>query len=188
MLHTLNSFFMTDCGFCSFLLNISQELCSVKDSILCAFEISSFSQVQLFATLWSVAHQAPLSKGILQARILEWVAMPSSRGSSQPRDQTCVCCVSCVAGRFCTTELQGNPQNCTCSFRVSVNSSIYLHLYHLCLLLRSYFSHYLKISLASYSSLVDCMFFTVKVSLIFLRVFLGLSLSWNKKCANTMNE
>ena len=28
--------------------------------------------------------------GILQARILEWVAMPFSRGSSQPRDQTCV--------------------------------------------------------------------------------------------------
>ena len=26
--------------------------------------------------------------GILQARILEWVAIPSSRGSSQPRDQT----------------------------------------------------------------------------------------------------
>ena len=32
--------------------------------------------------------QAPLSMRILQARILEWVAMPSSRGSSQPRDQT----------------------------------------------------------------------------------------------------
>ena len=29
--------------------------------------------------------QAPLSMGTLQARILEWVAMPSSRGSSQPR-------------------------------------------------------------------------------------------------------
>ena len=28
--------------------------------------------------------QAPLSMGILQTRILEWVAMPSSRGSSQP--------------------------------------------------------------------------------------------------------
>ena len=27
-------------------------------------------------------------QGILQARILEWVAMPSSRGSSQPRDRT----------------------------------------------------------------------------------------------------
>ena len=28
--------------------------------------------------------------GILQARILEWVAMPSSRGFSRPRDQTCI--------------------------------------------------------------------------------------------------
>ena len=35
--------------------------------------------------------------GILQARILEWVAMPFSRGSSHPRDQTLV---SCIAGRF----------------------------------------------------------------------------------------
>ena len=34
------------------------------------------------------ACQAPLSLEILQARILEWVAMPSSRGSSQPRDRT----------------------------------------------------------------------------------------------------
>ena len=31
--------------------------------------------------------------GILQARILEWVAMPSSKGSSQPRDRTCVSCI-----------------------------------------------------------------------------------------------
>ena len=30
----------------------------------------------------------PLSMGILQARNLEWVAMPFPRGSSQPRDQT----------------------------------------------------------------------------------------------------
>ena len=37
--------------------------------------------------------------GILQARILEWPAMPSSRGSSQPRDQTQV---SFIAGRFFT--------------------------------------------------------------------------------------
>ena len=43
---------------------------------------------ELFAILWTVARQAPLSMGILQVRILEWVAMPSSRGSSQPRDQT----------------------------------------------------------------------------------------------------
>ena len=37
--------------------------------------------------------------GILQARILEWVAMPFSRGSSQPRNWTQV---SCTAGRFFT--------------------------------------------------------------------------------------
>ena len=36
------------------------------------------------ATLWTVAHQAPLSMGILQARILEWVAMASSRGLPYP--------------------------------------------------------------------------------------------------------
>ena len=37
--------------------------------------------------------------GVLQARILEWVAVPFSRGSSPPRDQTWV---SCIAGRFFT--------------------------------------------------------------------------------------
>ena len=41
--------------------------------------------------------------GILQARILEWIAMPSSRGSSQPRDQTRVFYVSCIGRRFFTT-------------------------------------------------------------------------------------
>ena len=48
---------------------------------------------------WTVACQAPLSMGILQARILGWVAMPSSRGSSQPRGQTQV---SHIAGGFFT--------------------------------------------------------------------------------------
>jgi len=37
--------------------------------------------------------------GILQARILEWVAIPFSRGFSQHRNQTWV---SCIAGRFLT--------------------------------------------------------------------------------------
>ena len=40
--------------------------------------------------------------GILQARILEWVARPSSRGSSQPKDGTLVSFVSCIAGGFFT--------------------------------------------------------------------------------------
>ena len=41
--------------------------------------------------------------GILQTRILEWVAISISRGSSQPRDQTLISCVSCIAGGFFTT-------------------------------------------------------------------------------------
>ena len=45
--------------------------------------------------------------GILQARILEWLAFPFSRGSSQPRDWTQV---SHIMGGFFTTELQGKPK------------------------------------------------------------------------------
>ena len=40
--------------------------------------------------------------GIFQARILERVAMPSSRGSSQHRDQAHISCVSCITGGFFT--------------------------------------------------------------------------------------
>ena len=52
------------------------------------------------ATPWTIAHQIPLS-GISQARILEWVAIFFSKGSSWPRDQTCI---SCIAGGFLITE------------------------------------------------------------------------------------
>ena len=53
-------------------------------------------------TVWTpcaIACQAPLH-GILQARILEWIAVVFSRGSSQPR-------VSCIAGRFFTIWAKG---------------------------------------------------------------------------------
>ena len=42
--------------------------------------LSLVSVVSDSATLWTVARQDPLSIGIFQARILEWVAVPSSRG------------------------------------------------------------------------------------------------------------
>ena len=42
--------------------------------------------------------------GIFQARILEWVAISSSKGSSCPRYQTHISCISCTAGRFLTSE------------------------------------------------------------------------------------
>ena len=59
----------------------------------------SLSHVQLFVTPSTIAHHAALSMGILQARIMEWVAMHSSRGSSQPRNLTQV---SRIAGRYFT--------------------------------------------------------------------------------------
>ena len=62
------------------------------------------SRVQLFVTPWTVVCQAPLSMEILQARILEWIAMPSSRGSSQPRNRILV---SRIAGRFFTDRANG---------------------------------------------------------------------------------
>ena len=51
-------------------------------------------------------HSLPGSSvhGILQARILEWVATPSSRGSSQSRDGTCI---GYTAGRLLTAEPLG---------------------------------------------------------------------------------
>ena len=61
----------------------------------CDGVLSCLSRVRLFATPGTVACQAPLSLEVLQARILEWVAMPSSRAPSRPRDQTQV---SCIAG------------------------------------------------------------------------------------------
>ena len=68
----------------------------------------SLTHVQLFVTPWTAACQAPLSMEILQARIPEWVAMPSSRGSSQLRDRTQV---SHIAGGFFTNWThQGSPR------------------------------------------------------------------------------
>ena len=46
--------------------------------------------------------------GILQARTLEWIAFPFSRGSFQPKDQTQV---SHIAGGFLPAESQGKPKN-----------------------------------------------------------------------------
>ena len=63
------------------------------DLYVCMYANSLQCGVQDFATLWTIAHH-----GILQPRILEWVAMPS-RGIFRPRDQTVI---SCVSGEFFT--------------------------------------------------------------------------------------
>ena len=63
--------------------------------------LNHFSHFWLFATLWTVELPDSSVHGIHQASILEWVATPSSRGSSQTRDRTCL---SCITGGFFTTE------------------------------------------------------------------------------------
>ena len=69
--------------------------------MLCAHAQS----LQLCPTLCNPMHSSPPGSsvfGILQARILEWVAMPSSWGSSWPKDRTCISCISCIVGGFFT--------------------------------------------------------------------------------------
>ena len=46
---------------------------------------------------------------VFQSRVLDWVAISSSKGSSQPRDQTKIFCTPLIAGRFFTTELSWKP-------------------------------------------------------------------------------
>ena len=53
-------------------------------SAVSAAAVCHFSHVGLCVTPWTVACQAPLSMGILQARIVEWVAMPSSGDLPDP--------------------------------------------------------------------------------------------------------
>ena len=70
-------------------VNVTQSCLTLCDPLNCSLPSSSVDE-------------------ILQARILEWVAIPFSRGSSQPRDETQV---SCIAGRFLPTEPPGKPKN-----------------------------------------------------------------------------
>ena len=77
----------------------------------------SLSHVQLFVTPWTVVH------GILQARILKWVAYPFSSGSSRPRNQTGV---SCIAERFFTNWTIKNPCFPLLTL-ISLGSSLHTH-------------------------------------------------------------
>ena len=70
---------------------------------LCCAVLSCFSRVRLCNPI-DLSMPASSVHRILQARILEWVAMPFSRGSSQTRDRTCVSCISCLVDEFFNAE------------------------------------------------------------------------------------
>ena len=78
--------------------------------------ILSLSRVWLLATPWTVACQAPLSMGFSTKEYWEWAATSFSRGSFQPRDQTCI---SCIAGDSLPPSRQGSPSTwvhaCVCT-------------------------------------------------------------------------
>ena len=90
------------------LVTSSWEHWRVKNMCVCVYVcVLVVQSCWLFATPWTVAHQAPPSMEFSRQeywsekkkkkRILEWVVIPFSRGSSWLRDQTQV---SCIAGRF----------------------------------------------------------------------------------------
>ena len=65
------------------------------------FKVNTLLKVKVAQLCWTICNPMDYTvHGILQARILEWVAFPFSRGSSQPRDQTQV---SHIAGGFFTS-------------------------------------------------------------------------------------
>ena len=77
--------------------------------------------LQSCLTLYSPVDYSPPGssvRGIVQARILQWVAVPSPRGSSQPRGRTCVSHASCVGRRVLHRQRPlGSPLNRTEMFR-----------------------------------------------------------------------
>ena len=80
---------------------IFSQCACVLSHISCVqlFKCQSFSHDSLFTTCVDCSPRGSSVHKILQARILEWVACPFSKGSSRPRDGTQV---SCIAGRFFT--------------------------------------------------------------------------------------
>ena len=80
----------------------------------CESMLSHFGRVRL-CDLMDCSPPGSFVLGILQTRILEWVAMPSSRGSSQPRDRNHVSWGSCMVGRFLLlSPLGGSPSESPC--------------------------------------------------------------------------
>ena len=77
------------------------EICKLTKCIHCKFK-------NLNKCPTHCDHMSCIVHGILQARILEWVAFPFSRGSSQPRDQTQV---SCTASGFFTSQATREAQD-----------------------------------------------------------------------------
>ena len=72
----------------------------IPTSCMCECSVTSFVSNSLWP--YGLSPPGPSVHGILQERILEWVAIPSSRGSSPPSDRTQISYSLAMAGRFFT--------------------------------------------------------------------------------------
>ena len=72
------------------------------EHILCFTHAQSFQLCPTLRDPMDCSLPGSSVHGNLQARMLEWVALPSFRGSSLPRERTHVSCIFCVAGRLFT--------------------------------------------------------------------------------------
>ena len=75
--------------------------------------VCMLSCVWLFATPWTIAHQAPLTMEFSRQKILEVVNTSYSRGSSWPRGRTVFLVPPALAGRFFTTWATWEAHSCS---------------------------------------------------------------------------
>ena len=79
--------------------------------VLCVFCVCSVAQSHpTLCDPMDCSQPGSSVHGTLQAKILEWVAIPSTRGSSWHRDRTCPSHVPCSTGRLFTAEPLGKPK------------------------------------------------------------------------------
>ena len=85
----------------------------LKEDVVCIYH--GMMCPQLLQSFLTLCHPVDCSlpgssvHGILQVRILEWVAMPSSKGSSRPKYQTHIFCIFGSTSGFFITEQLGKP-------------------------------------------------------------------------------
>ena len=94
-----------DAGIC-----MGESVCcpSETDSMVNWLSFGVLTPVQLFEALWTISLPVSSAQGLFQARILEWISLSSSRGSSPLRNGSYV---SCIAGGLFTSWTIGELQS-----------------------------------------------------------------------------
>ena len=116
----------------------------MSESVSYSVMSDSLQPYGLFATPWSPPGSSV--HGILQVRILEWVVMPFSRGSSRSRDRTQVSCIVCIFFIIWATRKAVCVCVCVCAC---------VHIY-MCVCVYTYFRLFLVISYYKILNAITC--------------------------------